>query len=535
MTTKRTIIILLLLVVITVFLNTENSADVYRCEVDLSIVKGRVNKGLFGTNVEWFNNANGIFDPNVNRIKKEFVTLVKEQGVSLVRFPGGTLSDFYHWQDGIGDISSRKISPHITDPSSSKHVFGSPELIKFCKLSDAEPLITVNVGTGTPEEAAAWVSYMNAPDNKNRIKDGIRDPVGVKLWEIGNELYLNGSEAEKKISLTPEEYVNTFRSFSAKMKAVDPSISLMAIGVAGAYNVPFGPHQDWNEIVVKNLPDQFDYLALHNGYFPVLYDDAKDYDAKRAYQALWGAPLSVDQDLHAVESLFDKYCERHLPGIAITEWGPFFSITNPKWTDHVKTMGSAVYVARMYQVFLSHPRVKAATYFKFTDNTFMGWISYKMVPKIPYYVVKLFSRHFGHYIVESSIDSPHFKTKKTGFVKPVSRVPVLNVISAVSQSEETVYINIVSCSWDEPLNVMLSVKNARGEINLKEGLMRIIAAESPLSHNGKDIPKWWPYKAEEPSKYKAHTSIETLKIDCSRQITIPPASVVMIELRNVNI
>jgi len=514
------------------FMKSESHAKVYRCEVDAGKRTGIVHKELFGTNIEWFNNANGIWC-NKN-IDSDFVELARDQGISLVRFPGGTQSDFYHWQDGTGKQLSRPVSSHHTDLGSSKNSFGSPELIKFCKMIGAKPFITVNAGTGTPEEAAGWVAYMNADDNKRRKNDGFSEPFGVKLWEIGNELYLAGSEAEKKITVTPYEYAEKFLSYAEKMQSVDPSISLVAIGVAGSYIIPFGPYKDWNKIVLSNAGDKIDYISLHNAYFPVLYEKKK-YNKRKVYQSLWGSALAVDKDILTVEKLITKYCKNNKPGIAVTEWGPFFSIYDPEWTDHVKTMGSAVFVARIFQVFMSHPMVKIATYFKFTDNTFMGWVSYNKVPKIPYYVVKMYSNHFGTRLINSKIETPHFNTEKIGFARLQTKVPILNVISSLNESEDKLFINIVSCSWDKEMKIKLMIKNFN-IADMEKAIVWTVSGSSPLSYNGKDLPECWFVKAVEPSEQSENISIKKTHIDCSKTIVIPPASVVMIEIssRQIN-
>lgn len=510
-------------------LNGESDAKIYKCRIDTSIIKSEVNRGIFGTNLEWFNNANGIWNPSENAVDPAFIELARDQGLSLVRFPGGTFSDFYHWEDGTGSLALRKVTPHFTDPGSSRNLFGSPELIKFCKLLGAKPLITVNAGTGTAEEAARWVSYMNAPADEKRITDGIYEPIGVEFWEIGNELYLNGSDAEKKIGMSPENYVEKFLAYSDKMRSIDPSISLIAIGVAGSYNIPFSQHSDWNRILLSQAGNKIDYVSLHNSYFPVLYKK-NTYDTQKIYQSLWGAVSSVEKDINEVSSLINVYCKNSKPGIAITEWGPFFSINDPNWIDHVKTMGSAIYVARMFQLFISNPVVKIANYFKFTDNSFMGWISYTKVPKILYYVVNLYSNHFGKNVVESHIETPYFKTEKIGFVKPVARVPILSVISSLNNSGDRLFINIVSCSMNEEYMVLLDILNAPVSMDLKNGVMRIIRASSPLAHNGKDIPDWWPIKVVEPSVNEGHTEIKTVSLDCSIPIKIPPLSILVIEV-----
>src|SRR6202030_4305473 len=125
--------------------------------------------------------------------------------------------------------------------------------------------------------------------------------------------------------------------------------------------------------------------------------------AKAVYQSLWAAPEAVDRSLSDLDALIAKYANGRPIGIAVTEWGALFSF-DPQWIDHVKTMGTAVYLARLMQVFINHPRVVLADYFKFTDRSPMGWVGYDKKPKIPYYVVQLFARHFGSRLVEATVE-----------------------------------------------------------------------------------------------------------------------------------
>ena len=91
----------------------------------------------------------------------------------------------------------------------------------------ATPVITVNFGTGTPQEAAAWVHYANVVKGYH-----------VQYWEIGNELMGNW-EAGGPLSAT--DYGRRFLSFYAAMTAEDPSIKLL-----GPVSGPVDPSNDLN-------------------------------------------------------------------------------------------------------------------------------------------------------------------------------------------------------------------------------------------------------------------------------------------------
>ena len=86
----------------------------------------------------------------------------------------------------------------------------------------AVPLITVNVGTGTPSEAASWVYYANT----------VRG-FGIKYWQVGNEMDGNW---ETGGPFRADDYAYRFTEYYAAMKAVDPSIVITGPVVGGPNN-----------------------------------------------------------------------------------------------------------------------------------------------------------------------------------------------------------------------------------------------------------------------------------------------------------
>jgi alpha-L-arabinofuranosidase len=147
------------------------------------------------------------------------------QAVSLIRpgvlrFPGGTLSDYYHWRYGVGPVSTlTKPTSLLGGPEMSYHGFGTDEALKLAAMTGSRLLLTVNVGTGTAQEAADWVRYVNTPTR--RVVD----------WELGNELYAyTFSTAAARITIPPDVYAQKVKEFAQAMRAVDPGIRIGAIG-----------------------------------------------------------------------------------------------------------------------------------------------------------------------------------------------------------------------------------------------------------------------------------------------------------------
>ncbi|HEY4988526.1 MAG TPA: alpha-L-arabinofuranosidase C-terminal domain-containing protein [Opitutaceae bacterium] len=508
--------------------NHQLAANVMVCHVDPTTALGPVQRGVFGTNLEWFNWADSLSDDGGN-VVPGWIPLAKAQGITSVRFPGGTLSDFYHWKDGIGPEGSRPIRAHPTDPGQSPNVFGTPELLKFCAAIGATPLITVNAGTGTAAEAAGWVAYCNQSNNAQRVADGIAAPANVSLWEVGNELYLPGNPTDQQIiTVTPTVYATRFLAYAAAMRAVDPTIKLIAIGTANSSNVSL-PYPTWSATVLSMAAPQMDYFAVHNAYFPMTFGQT-GIPVKDLFQSLWAAPEAVNDSLTALSALIAKYeGTRHI-GIAVTEWGALFS-ADPAEIDDVKTLGSAVYLARVMQVFLGQPRVGLANYFKLTDQTFMGWVGFNQKPKIPYYVIQLFAQHFGSSLVSARIDSPTYQAKAIGSIAARSQVPELTVVASVDATGKKLYVNIVNRSWNTIHQVQLDTGAFRASAS---AIGWVISSPGLTDNNGVDLPSNVSASAyQEPvvsPDIRRPIAIGQTSLDVTKSIVIQPYSILTVEL-----
>lgn len=499
--------------------------ETLNCVIDLGNASGTIDDRIFGTNLEWFNDAGGLASSN-QALKKRITKLANLQGISVMRFPGGILSDYYDWHDGTGPQSQRKIAQHPSDSGKSRHSFGSPEFFQLLKETKSEGLITVNVGTGSPELAADWVAYANQPSHAQRAKDGHPDPIGIKLWEIGNEVYLPGNPTEKKITQTPAEYASNYLAFSKAIKQVDPSVTTVAIGLAKSHIGPDSEFDDWTEVLLKKAGHAIDMIAVHNAYFPMLYHERQPH-IKDVYPSLMAAPEAVDKSLTTLEKRIKHHQPNRDIGIAITEWGGLFSLPNVDnyWVDHVKTMGTGIYVARMLQVMMSHSQVKLANYFKLTDRSFMGWINYKGEPKVPYWVFALYANFHGDTRLNSSIDSPTYDAKAIGIMQSQQLVPEVTVLASKDSKSNQIYLNVVNRSLSKSYPISLRFLN--GKIK-NEARLHHIQTKELTAHNGRDLPPEWPYQAA----YEPYTTampnsihIESTDWNIKQPLKIAPFSV----------
>ncbi|MDT0302473.1 cellulose binding domain-containing protein [Streptomonospora wellingtoniae] len=229
------------------------SAAPVEVRVNAHLGRGTLDQAAFGANA-------AIWDSHMN--DPEVASLMDDAGIGVMRYPGGSYSDIYHWED------------HTAPGGYVAPGTGFDAFMETVQDAGAQPMITANYGTGSPEEAAAWVRYANVT----------RD-YGVKYWEIGNEIYGNGHygngwEEDDHADKSPAEYARNVRAYAEAMKDADPSVRIGAVlttpgdwpdGVIGP-----GDAADWNNTVLSRVADTVDFVIVHSYPGGATADEALD-------------------------------------------------------------------------------------------------------------------------------------------------------------------------------------------------------------------------------------------------------------------
>lgn len=427
--------------------------------IDAGKVIREIPKTLYGTNIEWRWNANGLWNERLGRPDPEIIRLSDELGVTLIRYPGGVYSDFYHWKQGIGPLSDRPMVLHQAGSEDrSRPYFGTEEALAFAREVGAELLITVNAGTGTAEEAAAWVKYVNAKDLR------------VRYWEVGNELYIGGSDPiPKATSIDAKTYAQRYLTFARAMRAADPRIKIGAIGGEnqGRYNIVTYPN--WNRTLLQTAGKEIDFLSVHNAYYPVVLD-AKT-EVRDAYQAMFAAPILVRRNLETLSRQIRDWVPDRASeiDIAVTEWGPWFHIdlTRSPYIDHTKTLGSALYSASVLKEFIESPKTGIAAFWMLNDMGTLGMIGSRSTkfppepdwtPTARYYALQLFTRHFGDRLIQSTTQSPTFNSPAVGWTEAVKGAPYLDVVCSLSSDGRRLYVIAINKHFDDAITADVSIR-----------------------------------------------------------------------------
>jgi cellulose binding protein with CBM2 domain/fibronectin type III domain protein len=232
--------------------------------------------------------------------------LLGQAGIGMLRYPGGSYGDIYNWQNNTAP------GGYVAPGTDFDSFMGT------VKTVGAQPILIANYGTGTPQEAAAWVQYAN-----------VTKGYGDKYWEVGNENYGNGYygsgwEADNHASKSPTTYAQNVVDYSRAMKAVDPSIKVGAVlTLPGNWPdgvVASGDSADWNRTVLSIAGSAVDFVIVH------WYPSAKDAAGTMA------TPAQLPGELSQLRSEITQYAGPGSSrlGVALTEMnGSFDQDTQP--------------------------------------------------------------------------------------------------------------------------------------------------------------------------------------------------------------
>ena len=248
---------------------------------DFSI--GETDKRIYGSFVEHIGRCvyGGIYDPTCPEadnlgFRKDVISMTKELGVPIVRYPGGNFVSGYNWEDGIGPKEKRPKRSELAWFATETNEIGTDEFAEWCRRADTQAMMAVNLGTRGPDAARNLVEYCNRHSGSYwsdlRGKNGYKNPHDIKLWCLGNEMDGPWQIGHKKA----EEYGRVALEAGKLMKWVDPSIELVACGSSSMKMQTFG---QWEATVLEEAYDVCDYISLHI-YFDNIEDNLPNFLAK---------------------------------------------------------------------------------------------------------------------------------------------------------------------------------------------------------------------------------------------------------------
>ena len=229
-----------------------------------------MDRRLLGAFLEHLGRAiyTGVYEPgsklaDAKGFRQDVIAEVKDMAVPIMRYPGGNFVSGYNWLDGVGPKDKRPTVLERAWNSLETNQFGTNEFIEWCKLVGTEPLLGFNLGTGTPEQAVAYVEYCNVDKGTKwsdlRREHGYEAPHNVRYWCLGNEM----DGPWQMGHMTAREYGRKARDSARQIRVLDPTTQLIA---CGSSNTILPTYLVWDREVLEECYDQVDGISLHNYY-----------------------------------------------------------------------------------------------------------------------------------------------------------------------------------------------------------------------------------------------------------------------------
>ncbi len=434
----------------------------------------RINKDIYGHFAEHLGRCiyNGIFVgegskiPNVNGMRCDVVSALKDMGIPVLRWPGGCFADEYHWKDGIGPKESRKKMVNtnwggVVEDNS----FGTHEFFELCEQLGCDAYINGNVGSGTVQEMNEWVEYMTfdgkSPMADLRRKNGREKPWKIKYFGVGNESWGCGG------NMDPEYYGCLFKQYNSFVKDYDAENKIKRIAC--------GPNNDdyhWTREVMDKVKHKAQGISLH--YYTICGDtwehkgSATEFDKQDYYKTICKA-YRIEELISNHISVMNCMNPQKWVQLVVDEWGTWFDVepgTNPGFLYQQNTMRDAVVAALTLNIFNKHSDRIIMANIAQTVNVLQSVIlteGDKIVLTPTYYVFKMYKDHQENMLLDS------YLTTDTVTSNEAKRDCPQLIESASIDDNGVIYSTITNISADKEAEIKCqiadtSIKSVRAEI-----------------------------------------------------------------------
>jgi alpha-N-arabinofuranosidase len=347
--------------------------------------------------------------------------------MTAMRYPGGNFASGYHWMDGIGPRSQRPMIRELAWQSIESNQIGTDEFAQLSKRMKWTPMITVNLGTGTPEEARNWLEYCNAPAGTKysnmRVANGNSEPHAIKLWCLGNEM-----DGPWQLGHVPaDQYAIRAQQAAKMMKDLDPSIELV---VCGSCSIGLPTYLEWDRQVLEYLGDQVEYISLHR-YVGNPQDDTADYLA---------ISNSIDQQIEEMDAVCRyvqaKKHHKKRAYLCFDEWNVWYKNHEmdgkgkvaPHLIEEVYNLEDALVVAGFLNSFIRHADVLKIANLAQIVNVIAPILTRgdEMLIQSIFYPFEMFSKRREGMALQVQINGPRYEGKTNGTVPYIDSSAILD-------------------------------------------------------------------------------------------------------------
>lgn len=395
---------------------------------------GDVDPRIFGGFLEHMGRTvyQGVFDPesthaDKNGFRRDVLEALQRLRMTAMRYPGGNFASGYHWTDGVGPIEQRPTVRELAWNSIEPNHFGTDEYIRLCREMAWTPMLSVNLGTGTPEEARNWVEYCNCPEGTKyadmRVSNGNSTPFDVKLWCLGNEM-----DGPWQLGHVPaDQYAIRAQQAAKMMKDVDKTIELTVCGSS----LPGLPtYMEWDRQVLEYIGDYADYISLHN-YVGNHNDDTADFLA---------VTNAIDRQIEEIDALC-RFVQAQKQSakrayLCFDEWNVWYKNLQidgegkfaPHLIEEVYNLEDALVVAGFLHSFIRHADVVRIANIAQIVNVIAPILTRddEMLIQSIFYPFEMFSRRRDGSSLRVALEGPGYESPSNGYAHYIDASAILD-------------------------------------------------------------------------------------------------------------
>ncbi|MCS5713172.1 alpha-L-arabinofuranosidase [Herbiconiux sp. CPCC 205716] len=295
--------------------------------VDRRFTSGTVPRRLFGGFIEQAGRGvyHGLFEPehplaDSHGFRRDVIELIRELGVTTVRYPGGNYVSGHRWEDGTGPVDLRPsrldLAWHATEPNT----FGLDEFITWSSEAGVEPMLALNLGTRGVLEALDMLEYCNGAGGTfqadRRRANGFEKPFDVRMWCLGNE-----PDGHWQLGHTDAAHYGLIaRQTASAMRMFDPTLELVVAGSSGTEMATYG---SWERTVLEASYDDVDFISAHQYYYERDGDLASYLASSTDFDAYIRSVIATIDHVRSVKR------SSRIVNVSVDEWGVWYQ------PDHV--------------------------------------------------------------------------------------------------------------------------------------------------------------------------------------------------------
>ncbi|MDR0959929.1 MAG: alpha-N-arabinofuranosidase [Propionibacteriaceae bacterium] len=493
--------------------------------LDPAFVVGPVQRRTFGTFVEHLGRCvySGIHDPghstaDADGFRGDVVDLVKELGISTVRYPGGNFVSGYRWEDAIGPVESRPRRLDLAWHSTEPNLVGVDEFMRWVAKAGVEPMMAINLGTRGVQEALDILEYCNMPTGTywadKRAENGHPEPYKIRLWCLGNEMDGPWQTGHK----TPEEYGRVAAETARAMRQMDPDIELVACGSSGSGMDTFG---SWEHTVLSECYEVVDHVSAHAYY--------AEHDGDLA--SFLASAVDMDHFVSSVVATADavRAAGKHTKRIMISfdEWNVWYQdraesqppegddwpVAPVLLEDKYSVADAVVVGGLLISLLRNSDRVQAASLAQLVNviAPIMTEPGGRVWKQTTFYPFALTSQNAKGEVLRLAVDSPKHETKKYG------EVDTLDAVATHDKETGEVTIFAINRSAENALSLDVAL-HAFGDLAVTEAVT--YANDDP----------YWQASVEDPDSVLPQENTSVALADGKLTVELPAVSWSMIKL-----